>query len=331
MGIFKWKKEIKEKLENPWDKYYDKDKRSVEVPDCSIYDYLKNSTLGHEDMVALNYFGKKIVYKDLLKKIDICARALKSNGVRKNDVVTICMPNTPEAVISFYAVNKIGAIANMIHPLSSQEEIKDSIIKTNTVLVIAINLVYDRINAIIDDTDVYKVVIVSAKDSMPSILGLGYLLTQELKMHISKSNECFIYWDEFYNRGLSYSSKVDVLRGKDDDAIYLHSGGTTGIPKNIVLSNGNVNAIMEQAKIIFPKIGVGDTFLGILPMFHCFGLVVCICAPLALGANIALIPQFDAKRFDKLIRNFKPTVLTGVPTLYEALVTNPYMIKIIMN
>lgn len=332
MNIFKMMKKNKnKKLINLWDKYYDEDKRNIEVPEFSIYRYFEKSALIHENLIALNYFGRKISYKELLNKIEVCAKALKASGVRKGDVVTILMPNTPEAVISFYAVNKIGAIANMIHPLSSQEEIKDSIIKTKSVLAIAINLAYNKIEKIIDDTEIYKVVIVSAKDSMPPLLGLGYLVTQELKMNLDKSNECFIYWEDFYNRGLNYSHSTEVITDKDTDAIYLHSGGTTGIPKNIVLTNGNVNSVMEQAKIIFPKIGVDDVLLGILPMFHCFGLVVCICAPLALGATVALVPQFDAKRFDKLIRKYKPTVLTGVPTLYEALVTNPYMMNVDMS
>lgn len=331
MNIFKWMKKKNDKLENPWDKYYDEDKRTIEVPDSSIYRYFERKAYAHEDLVALNYFGTKITYKELIKKIDICAKALKSQGVRKNDVVTICMPNTPEAVISFYAINKIGAIANIIHPLSSQEEIKNSIIQTKSVLVIAINLAYKTLEAIIDETEVYKIVIVSAKDSMPSLLGFGYLLTQELKMNISKSNETFIYWNEFFERGYSYNSNTEVERDNNDAAIYLHSGGTTGIPKNIVLTNGNVNSVMEQAKIIFPNIGVGDSLLGILPLFHCFGLVVCTCAPLALGATVILVPQFDAKRFDKLIRKYKPTIIAGVPTLYEALITNPYMLNVDMS
>lgn len=330
MKLFKWKKNTTS-YENLWDKYYDEDKRNIVVPECSISRYFENSAILHENEIALNYFGRKFTFKDLLNRIEICAKALKASGVRKSDVVTILMPNTPEAVISFYAVNKIGAIANMIHPLSSQEEIKDSILETKSVLAIAINLAYEKIAAIIDETEIYKVVIVSAKDSMPPLLGLGYMVTQELKMNIDKSNECFIYWEDFYNRGMNYSHSTEVIRDKDDDAIYLHSGGTTGIPKNIVLTNGNVNAVMEQAKIVFPRIGVGDTLLGILPMFHCFGLVVCTCAPLVLGATIALVPQFDAKRFDKLLRKYNPSILMGVPTLYEALVTNPYMMNVDMS
>lgn len=328
MKIFKNKKE---ELENAWDKYYDKDKRTVTVPDLSIYEYFERSCQNRSYEIALNYFNQKITFKELLQKIDDCAKALCCHGVRENDVVTICMPNTPEAVIAFYATNKIGAIANMIHPLSSEEEIKDSLLKTKSVLLIAINLSYEKINNIIDKTNVYKTIIVSAKDSMPSILGLGYLLTQEIKMHIPKSNEKYLLWNDFILRGKSYNKDCFKRRSKEDDAILLHSGGTTGLPKNIVLKNANVNAVMEQAKIIFPKIGIGDTFLSILPMFHCFGLVVCICAPITLGATAILIPQFDAKRFDKLLHKYNPSILAGVPTLYEALLTNPHMINIDMS
>lgn len=329
MNIFDKIKSMK--IKYPWEKYYKKNERNIEVPNCSIFTYLEDRVSNFEDEVAINYFGKKITYRDLMDKIDICARALKCHGVRKKDVVTICMPNTPEAVISFYAINKIGAIANMIHPLSSQEEIKNSILTTKSVLLIAINICYEKIKAIIEETDIYKVVIVSPKDSMPSLLGLGYLVTKELKINITKSNECFILWNDFFNRGYKYKTECYCKTDSNTEALYLHSGGTTGVPKIIVLSNGNVNSVMEQAKIIFPKIGVGDTFLGIMPMFHCFGLVVCICAPLMFGATIALIPQFDAKRFDKLIRKYNPTVLTGVPTLYEALITNPYMMNVDMS
>lgn len=328
MNIFK---RHPEKLANVWDKFYEKDKRNITIPDLSIYEYLERSSLSREYTTAINYFGKKMNFKELLSQIDLCARALCCHGVRENDVVTICMPNTPEAVIAFYATNKIGAIANMIHPLSSEEEIKSSLIKTKSVILIAINLAYEKVTNIIDQTNIYKTVIVSPRDSMPSVLGLGYLLTAELKINLPKSNEKYILWTEFIKRGNDYNKECFKKRSKDSDAILLHSGGTTGIPKSIVLKNANINAIIEQAKIIFPQIGKEDSFLSILPMFHCFGLVVCICAPLTLGATAILIPQFDAKRFDKLLRKYQPTVIAGVPTLFEALITNPHMLNVDMS
>lgn len=317
-----------EKLKYPWQKYYKKNERDIEVPDESLYDYLVDENVYNLKLPAINYFNNKITFKDFFKQIDDCAKAFKSQGVRCGDVVTICMPNTPEAIVAFYAINKIGAIANMVHPLSAEAEIKFSLESTNSVMLICIDLAYDNIKNIVDDTDVYKVVIVKASDSMPSLLGIGYYLTRGLKTNKPNKSEKYMYWSDFVSRGKKYEKEVHVKRGRDDDALILHSGGTTGVPKNIVLTNGNVNAIMEQAKIIFPDLGPKDSFLAVLPIFHCFGLVVCIHAPLCLGAQAILIPQFDAKRFDKLITKYKPTVLAGVPTLFQALLNNKYMVKV---
>ena len=317
----------KEKYKNPWDRYYKKEDRDIKVPDISLYEYLDKSSFGRANLVAINYFGVKITFSELLERIDLCSKALTSSGVRENDVVTICMPNTPEAVIMFYAVNKIGAIANLIHPLSSKEEIRDSLIKTKSVFLQVVNINYDKIKDLIKETNINKTVVMSPKESMPSLLSLGYFLTRDIKIDFT-SDENFLSWTDFLERGKSYKKDLTIHRTAEDDAIYLHSGGTTGTPKNIVLKNGNINVIMEQARIIFPDLGPGDSFLSVLPMFHCFGLVVCIIAPLCLGSTAILIPQFDAKRFDKLIKKYRPTVLCGVPTLFEALITNPYMINV---
>ena len=320
----------KEKYKYPWEKYYKKEQRNITIPDMSLYEYLDKSTFGRNNQIAINYFGVKMTFRELLDKIDLCAKALTSSGVRENDVVTICMPNTPEAVIMFYAVNKIGAIANLIHPLSSKEEIRDSLIKTKSVFLQIVNINYDKIKDLIKETKIYKTVVISPKESMPSLLSLGYFLTRDIKIDFT-SDENFLSWTDFLERGRTYKKDLTIHRTAEDDAIYLHSGGTTGTPKNIVLKNGNINAIMEQARIIFSDLGPGDTFLSILPLFHCFGLVVCIIAPLCLGATAILVPQFDAKRFDKLIKKYRPTVLCGVPTLFEALITNPYMINVDMS
>ena len=198
-------------------KYYDEDKRNVEVPNISLYDYFERSCHSHKYEIALEYFGEKITFKQLLEKIDLCARSLICYGVRENDVVTIMMPNTPEAVIAFYAVNKIGAVANMVHPLSSELELKESLITTKSVLLIAVNIAYDKINNIIDDTKIYKTVLVSPKDSMPKIMNLLYTLTKDLKNRIPKSNEKMIYWNDFMARGKSYDKDVFIPRKKDDE------------------------------------------------------------------------------------------------------------------
>ena len=308
-----------------WYKYYRKDEREVETPDMSLYQYLYNSNLNRMNNIAINYFDNKISYKNFFIQIDICAKALKSQGIRKKDVVSICMPNTPEAVIMFYAVSKIGAISNMIHPLSAEEEIKKSIVDTKRVMLITVNFNYKKLKNIIDETELYKVILSSPRDSMPFAMGLGYFFLEDRKVKLPKSNEKFIFWKDFYNKGKDYDTNIIVDTYKDDPAVILHSGGTSGRPKSIVISNGAINVVPNQAHIALPDINDTDSMLGILPMFHCFGLVECVHYPLSTGLELILVPRFDAGRFDKLLRKYRPTFIAGVPTLFEALLKNKHM------
>ena len=306
-----------------WSKFYGKSK-TPKVPDGSLYEFIERESGKYSNEIAINYFGRLISYKELFKEIDICAKALKTAGIRENDVVSICMANTPEAVVSFYAVSKIGAIPNMIHPLSAEQEIKDSLIATKSVMLVTINLAYKNIKNIIEETDVYKVVIVSAKDSMPRITSLGYYFIADRLVEVPKSTEKFILWKDFRLKGLRYETDVLVKRNKDDTAVILHSGGTSGTPKHILLSNSGINLVVKQAGISLPELTIGDNMLAILPMFHCFGLVECIHFPLGSGMTVTLIPKFDASRFDKLLTKYHPTVIPGVPTLFEALICSKW-------
>ena len=307
------------KIKMPWKDFYTKDDLRIIIDDISIYEMFRKSTSTYENNFAINYFGRRYTFREFLSLIDKAAVAFRSQGIRKGDVVTICMPNTPEGLISFYAVNKIGAIASMLHPLSGEEEIKDSLIKTHSVMLVVIDVCYEKIKNIISETDVYKTIVVSAKDSMPTLMGLGYEVTKGYKVKKPRKSEQYLYWKDFINKANSYDASYKVEIHKDDPAIILHSGGTTGSPKGIVLSNASFNALTEQIKVVFRDISVGDRVLGILPIFHGFGLGVSINIPLILGCEIVMIPQFNAREFDKLIEKYSPNIILGVPTLFEAL------------
>ena len=311
---------IKQKLiKTPWAKYYKKEDLKLKVPDISMYEALKEVVLKYESRTAINYFGKKLSYREFLNLIDKAALAFRSQGVRRGDIVTICMPNTPEAMIAFYAINKIGAISNMIHPLSGEVEIKEYLTSTNSVMLVMIDVCYDKVKNIIKDTSVYKTIVVSARDSMPFFTGLGYQISQGFKIKGPTKSEAYLYWNDFLKKASGYNNLLDIKISKDDPAVILHSGGTTGKPKGIILSNGNFNALTEQAKIVFNDVEVGDRVLGIMPIFHGFGLGVSTIGPFILGCELIMVPQFNAKKFDKLLEKYKPNVIFGVPTLYEAL------------
>lgn len=319
MGIIDKLKELK-RPKAIWNKYYSKEERELKIPDKSMYEIISESAYKFPNLNAYDYFGTKVKFKDFLKQIDKASIAFRNQGIRRGDVVSILMPNTPEAIISLYALNKIGAIAEMIHPLSSEIEIKNYLISTGSVMLVMIDLCYEKVQNIISETSVYKTIIISARDSMPLLMKFGYEVTKGYKIKKPHGKREYLYWKDFIHKGYQYKMNYEVKVEAKDPAVILHSGGTTGNPKSIVLSNINFNALATQIKSMTPDIIPGDKILGILPIFHGFGLGVSIHCAFVLGAEVVLIPQFNAKKFDKLIMKHRPQFLVGVPTLFEALI-----------
>ncbi len=322
---------FKKKPKAPWSKYYHKKDMDLSVPDISLYDNFLNSMKKYPNSNAIDYFGTKITYRDLVSKVDLCAKAFLSYGIRKNDVVTICMPNTPEGVISFLALNKIGAISNMIHPLASMNEIKNDLIDTGSVMMILIDVDYEKIKDVINDTEVYKIIVVRASDSMPFLMKFGYNLTTGKKTVLPRKNSKYISWREFMKNAYTYQNDYHYIGKKNTPAVMLHSGGSTGKPKAIVLSNGNFVTLVEQSRVVFDELEVGDKCLSIMPIFHGFGLGVCVYTPLCVGAECVLIPQFNALEFDKILTKYKPEFVIGVPTLFEAMMKSERAASLRLN
>lgn len=325
---------FKKKPKAIWKKYYHKKDMNIDVPNISIYQYLKESSLlgGYKNNIAIEYFGTKINYTEFFKEIDRCSKALRSEGIRKGDVVTILSANIPEALISIYALNKIGAVANMIHPLSAENEIKEALQRYSTVMLIAMDITYSKIKNILEDTEVYKTIIISAKDSMSNLMKIGYQITQGHKVEKPKKSGNFMYWKDFIKLGDEFNNPKQIPETKrDTPAIILHSGGTSGKPKGIVLSNGNFVAASIQARTAYPDLCQDDSILAIMPIFHGLGLSVSITTAFAVGAKVVLIPTFKASEFYKLLTKHKPTVLVGVPTLFEALTNNEHMANVSLS
>jgi len=314
--IFRRKKPIPA----PWSKYYKEDDLNIEIPNISMYDQVKKSSVKYPNNVAYQYFDRKIKYKKFIKQIDKAAISFKALGINKGDIVTICMPNVPEVLISLYALNKLGAIANMLHPLSAEEEIKDSLISTKSKYLVMLDMFYNKIKNNIDETKVKKVIFVSAADSMNIFMNIGYKITQIGKYEKYPHNNKFISFKKFKSYSLFKKDNEITKYGKDTPAVILHSGGTSGTPKNVVIQNRAFILAAKQEKIALKKLKPGDCCLAILPNFHGFGLSVCMHTPLALGCYTILIPQFDSKKFDTLFKKNKPTCVLGVPTLFEALI-----------
>lgn len=312
-GLFSKKKKF------PWEKYYNESDMNLKIPNSSVYDYFEKKVLEFDNKVCLDYYGNKIRYNELLDKIDVCAKGLYDAGVRYGDVVTLCLPNTLEGVISFFAINKIGGIVNFIHPSSSEIEIKQTLNETNSRVLLLIDTNYIKLKNIEKDVKICKVILVNLYGYMPLITKVRHVF--EKKMRLDKNNSIYIWWNIFLMRGRriqvdNYISKSS----KKDPSIILHSGGTTGTPKGVVLSNENLMAFVESAIIGQNYLVTGDTCLALMPIFHGFGLVHSILYPLCIGMNVILRPKFDVKEYCNMIIKYRPQILMGVPSLFESLI-----------
>jgi len=316
------------KIPAPWLKLIKKQKKTLKYPNTSMYDDFLKAAEQWPDYLAYNYFGTKATFEQMLTEIDRASRGFISLGAKKGDTISICAPNVPEAIIAIYAVNKIGCIANIFHPLSAPNEIRDNLNLGGSNLFVAIDIAWENIKPILAETKVERTIIISAADSLPMLPKLGYkfLNVKELQKELAQiliKNKNAMNWDEFLGHGAYVVGKAYEKMGKDDVAIILYSGGTTGSSKGIALTNLSFNATAMQAKNFFQDVLVpGASILGIMPIFHGFGLGVGTHTMLVNGASIYMIPKFDATKFDKLLADAKPDLIVGVPTLWEAMLRN---------
>ncbi len=306
-------------IDKPWLKYYSDESIASNLSGMTMFDYLYSNNIKNLKKVALEYFGKKITFDRLFKNIEETAKSYSALGVRAGDIVTVCMPSMPEAIYTIYALNKIGAIVNLIDPRVSEDMIKDFLNETKSKYFLNIDLCNEKVKKIINQTNVEKIVYVSATNSAPLYIRI-----------LSKKNKSYdlgnkwINWNDFIKNKKTYKIKDFE---KKVPAVIVHTGGTTGKPKGVVLSNDNVNSISFQYKNGAIKFSSNQTFLDIIPPFAAYGICSSIHMPLSFGMKTILIPKFDPSQFDKLILKYKPTHVLGVPSFWENLSKNPNMNK----
>ena len=304
------------------DKYYPELYSHLEYPDNMIYEHFLETATNHPNYIAYEYYGREVTYQKFIEQIVECAKALKRLGASENEVITICMPNTPEAIMMFYAINMIGAIANIIHPLSSENEILEYLKISNSTKIVTIDISVEKIVNILKETKLTDIIVASASENMKFDRKFLYWLSKGRKMHLPEC-ELITTWSEFIPKGYEYHDEYITKRKANDPAVILYSGGTSGKPKGILLSNLNFNALAMQAKeIVMPK--PKEVILCIMPIFHGFGLGVCLHTTLCVGMKCILIPSFNYKKFKNLIRKYHPNFLVGVPTLFESLLSNKF-------
>lgn len=313
---------MKKSKKSPWIEFYEEEgiPTHIEFPDCSMVDMVMQSAEKWPDNTAYTYYGHKVTYKNFIKKIEKTARALKNYGVKEGDRVTICMPNTPEGICMVYAVNMVGAICNMVHPLSSEKELEYYIKVAESKYVLVIDAVFDKVYRLRDTAQLERIIVVRPSDGLGFLKKKLYNTLHVKKVRLPSNDSRVVLWEDFIANSYFYQGNYHEERSGDDPAVIMYSGGTTGAPKAVLLSNRNINAESICDGTMIRQIVPGATVLSILPIFHCFGLGICIHTPLCKGMGCILIPAFSHKQFAEIIRKNEPNFIVGVPTLFEALI-----------
>ena len=303
----------------PWRSFYGNTPATIDYPRVSMYKLLSDTARKYPDYIAYNFMGKETTYAQFMKRIDAAAKGLVNLGIQKGDRVTICMANTPQALDCFYALNRIGAIPNMIHPLSAAEEIAFYLNVSHSKAILTLAQFYDKVASVLDKVDQNVTVLIARiADELPAPLNMLYPITAGGKAD-RKPKGNYTLWYDMVSAGKN--AVLPPEDGKYDDCgAILYSGGTTGTTKGIMLSNLNFNALGLQTIAASGYNSVaGMKMLSIMPVFHGFGLGVGIHTALIGGATCILIPQFSVKVYADTLKKRKPNLIPGVPTLFEAL------------
>lgn len=311
-------------IDKVWLKYYTEDAIKSSIPKMSVYDYLKQCNLNYESNIALSYFGKKITFEELFLHIDDTAYSLKKLGLKKGDIITISLPNIPEAVYLFYACSKIGVIANMVDPRTSSDGIKKYIDEVNSKYVVIVDMYLDKVSNLIGEGCVEKIIAVSPAESLPLGLNIGYKVkefVENIKNNSKKIkyDDKIISWQTFYKKN-DNTLNLDSVYEENMPLVIEHTGGTTGIPKGVVLSNENINSVALQSVLTKIDMKREHNWLDIMPTFIAYGVGMGLHLPLTIGMETILIPQFDPKKFDELIYKHKPVHMVGVPSYWGTII-----------
>jgi len=305
-------------IDKPWLKYYPENAVDASLPECTIYEYLYENNKDYPNDIALEYMGTKISYSELFAHIDACEKSLTALEVKKGDIVTVALPSIPEALYMVYALNKMGAVANMIHPLAGEKEILHYLNEVSSEVAIIFEGTYKIVANSIHTTTVKKAVVVSAGDSLP--FGIKQLYMLKNKLPKFAPDGFFMNWKQFLALG---KTAVVTLVKKDSSAVAVisHTGGTTGEPKGVMCSDRNINALIWQIGCNLPH-GRQERYMVVLPPFINYSLVNAMLEPLAFGFRVILIPAYDPSKFDEYIKKYRPNHISSIPAYWEACLSN---------
>ncbi|MDN3449127.1 AMP-binding protein [Planococcus sp. APC 3906] len=317
--------------EKPWLAHYPPEiPHTLQYPSMPVQEYLTQAHEQFPEKVAIHFLGKDVTYNELYDSAMKFANYLQKLGIQKGDRVAIMLPNGPQAVISFYGILYAGGVVVMTNPLYTEREIAYQMNDSGARLIVTLDLLYPRVAKVLKETKLENVVVTAIKDYLPFPKNIIYPFIQKRQTGLSVKVE---------HRGINHQfleimkiASTDVKKPEfdfeHDLALLQYTGGTTGSPKGVMLTHKNLisNATMCDAWLYKCKKGE-ETIMGIIPLFHVYGLTTVLILSVMQGNRMVLLPKFDPETALKTINKQKPTLFPGAPTLYIGLMNHPDIAK----
>ena len=322
-------------IDRPWLKYYSNEELVAKSVNKTAYRYLYDENKKYSNATAIIFANREIKYFELFSQIERVAKALKSMGVKKGEVVTICLPNTPESAYLFYACSMIGAIADYIDPTESEEGLEKYLNISNPRHLIMLDMCFDKFTNLIEKKKIENVVVTSPVESLPLVLNGLKIKTRisdrELynrhKKVMNESSANYMFYKDFIRNGNRYTGVLEEEYEKDRPVAIVHTGGTTGVPKGVLLSNDNLNELTNQIKNS-PVQFIRDYLLvGVMPEFVGYGLSVGLHTSLVCGMRTMMIAKYEPEKIPEVILKYKPNCMAGSPAHWEIFSKSPLINK----
>ena len=305
-------------IDKPWLKYYSEEAINAPLPECTMYEYIWQNNKDHLDDIALIYFNKKITYRKMFEMIDKTANAFLSLGIKKQDTVTLLVLSQPETIYIVYALNKIGVNINFVNVLSSEKEIKNSIEETNSNCIVSLNIFSASLEKILNNSNIKCLIELNLANSLNQIYKC--IIDKKTSAKVLKHKKKIPYNDFISKSKGIINKKIDY----NISHIITHTGGTTGTPKGVILSNKAINGLVVEYKNNL-KWQRQEVYMDLVVPFVIYGLCVNIHMPLSLGMKTVLIPKADTNKIADFFYKYKPNHVISIPSYWQPLLSSKKM------
>ena len=321
---------IEKGIQKIWLEHYDQEvSPHLDYEIFPLYEALEKAAANFPNRPAIIFHNWKINYRKLKRLVDLTSANLKKSGVKAKDRVAIMLPNCPQAMISYWACLKIGAVVVMTNPLYMEKELLHHFNDSGTKTLITLNLLWKRIDNLRPRLNLKRIFITSIADCLSFPLNIFYAFKsrREYKLEpIPYDNSTILRW-----KNLLKPTSIEPpqpINPHEDLAALQYTGGTTGIAKGVMLTHANLGYNAQQARAFLHSIEeTGEIILGLLPFFHIYGLTVCVNLGTLIGATLLPVAKFVPLDVLKAIDKYKPTIFPCAPSIFIALLQQKQLEK----